>query len=369
MSALDVLRQIKQARRAQQSNVKIVEWGNAEYINSIGIDNLTRKELRNHLEARDLDTLGTRLELLERLRGSLVDEQLHKFAYVETLDTEQAIEADLEERGSVYVTGSNQRGQLGLGDKEPRRHFTVVKQLRGIGVVYVTSSAEMCYAVTEEHDVYVWGGGGVGRTGLNLSLMKKSVTDASPINNWMEPQIVPDLAGEEVTGTYSISPGFKITPLDLQFTVLFLFINTAISIGSSHSIAVGRGGDCFVWGDGDAGQLGLGRLENKPQVSINNSFPSVMQVTAGANHTAVLTKAGQVYTWGHGGNGRLGIGDTERNGVPEAQRSFFPVPVPLKSLEPIRQISCGADHTIAFGAAGVWSWGNGSGGKLGKLLF
>ena len=94
-----------------------------------------------------------------------------------------------------------------------------------------------------------------------------------------------------------------------------------------------------------------------------------MQVTAGANHTAVLTKAGQVYTWGHGGNGRLGIGDTERNGVPEAQRSFFPVPVPLKSLEPIRQISCGADHTIAFGAAGVWSWGNGSGGKLGKLLF
>jgi hypothetical protein len=42
------------------------------------------------------------------------------------------------------------------------------------------------------------------------------------------------------------------------------------------------------------GQLGLGRLENKPQVSINNSFPSVLQVSAGANHTAVLTKSGQV---------------------------------------------------------------------------
>jgi hypothetical protein len=199
MSALDVLRQIKQSRRAQLSKVKIVEWGNAEYINSIGIDNLTRKELRNHLEARDLDTTGTRLELLERLRGSLVDEQLHKFAYVETLDTEQAIETDLEERGSVYVSGSNQRGQLGVGDKEPRRYFTVVPALRGVGVVFVTSSAEMCYAVTEEHDVYVWGGGGVGRTGLNLALMKKSVTDASTLNNWMEPQIVADLAGEEVS--------------------------------------------------------------------------------------------------------------------------------------------------------------------------
>lgn len=73
-----------------------------------------------------------------------------------------------------------------------------------------------------------------------------------------------------------------------------------------------------------------------------------------------------MYTWGHGSNGRLGVGDTERHGVPENQRSFFPVPVHLKSLEPIKQISCGADHTIAYGAAGVWAWGNGSGGKLGK---
>lgn len=200
MSALDVLRQIKQARRAQQSQVRIVEWGNAEYINTIGIDNLTRKELRNHLEARDLETTGTRLELLERLRGSLVDEQLHKFAYVETLDTEQQIEADLEERGSVYVCGSNHKGQLGLGDKEPRRYFTVVRPLRGIGVVYVASSADMCYAVTEEHDVYVWGGGGVGRTGLNAALMKKNVNDSTVVNNWMEPQIVGELAGEEVSG-------------------------------------------------------------------------------------------------------------------------------------------------------------------------
>jgi len=31
-----------------------------------------------------------------------------------------------------------------------------------------------------------------------------------------------------------------------------------IAVGSSHCAAVGRGGDCFVWGDGDAGQLGLG---------------------------------------------------------------------------------------------------------------
>ena len=41
-------------------------------------------------------------------------------------------------------------------------------------------------------------------------------------------------------------------------------------------------------------------------VAINNSFPSVQQVSTGANHTTVLTKNGGVYTWGHCGNGRLG---------------------------------------------------------------
>jgi hypothetical protein len=69
MSSLDVLRQIKQARRAQTGITKIVEWGNSEFINKTGIENLTRRDLRNHLEARDLDTLGTRLELIDRCQS------------------------------------------------------------------------------------------------------------------------------------------------------------------------------------------------------------------------------------------------------------------------------------------------------------
>ena len=37
----------------------------------------------------------------------------------------------------------------------------------------------------------------------------------------------------------------------------------------------------------------------------------------------------------------------------------------MSTLEKILQLSCGADHTLAYGASGVWTWGNGSGGKLG----
>jgi alpha-tubulin suppressor-like RCC1 family protein len=336
MSALDVLRQIKQLRRSQQTTTKIVEWGNADYINSVGLENMTRRELRNHLEARDLETHGTRIELVERLRSSLADEQLHKFAYAEALDTEQLIQADLEERGSVYVCGLNDKGQLGLGDLDSKRFFIPVPILRGVGVVFVASGANMSYAVTQEHDVYVWGGGGVGRTGINPSLKIRGV--AAKEKNWLEPIIISDLAGEEVT---------------------------QVEVGSSHAMALGRGGDVFVWGDNESGQLGIGNFENRQIIAVNNSFPPVKQIHCGANHSAVLTQKNEVYLWGHGAHGRIGNGEIERVGADERHRSFFPVPIVLRTLEPIVQISCGVDHTLAVGASGCWAWGCGSGGKLG----
>jgi len=60
MSAIDVLRQIKMARKAGEGGQesKVVEWGNAEYINSVGITNMSKRDLKNHLEARDLETTG-----------------------------------------------------------------------------------------------------------------------------------------------------------------------------------------------------------------------------------------------------------------------------------------------------------------------
>jgi alpha-tubulin suppressor-like RCC1 family protein len=50
-----------------------------------------------------------------------------------------------------------------------------------------------------------------------------------------------------------------------------------------------------VWGDGDAGQLGLGNLDNKVKIATNNSFPTIKQISAGSNYTTVFTKT----TGGH----------------------------------------------------------------------
>jgi hypothetical protein len=106
MSALDVLKQIKTSRRGE-NKTKVVEWGSADYINNIGVEKLNGRELRNHLEARDLETSGTRLEQISRLRASLKEEQLSRYAFKETLNTEYLIARELEEKGSVYAVGDN----------------------------------------------------------------------------------------------------------------------------------------------------------------------------------------------------------------------------------------------------------------------
>ena len=109
-----------------------------------------------------------------------------------------------------------------------------------MGVTSVVTGVDVCFAITSEYDVYTWGGGGVGRQGLNPRDGNKN---CDPVIQLLEPTIVVDLQGEEVAHVRE----------------------------GAHGIAIG-GGDCFVWGDGDAGQLGLGDLEHHHVIAVNKAF-------------------------------------------------------------------------------------------------
>jgi alpha-tubulin suppressor-like RCC1 family protein len=217
MSALNILREIKAAARmlgpmTVDRGDSSVEWGSMRQIEAVGLDNMNRREIKNHLEARDLSTNGTRKELVSRLRDSLSDEKMRQFAAVENIvETKNAVQSDVEERGSVYVCGSNSKGELGLGDRLPKRYFTVIPSLRGVGVSVVVAGMDMTFAITEEHDVYVWGGGGFGRTGLSTMLDKTSADKPTHERRssqthshghrhdrqegWLQPQLLTDLVG------------------------------------------------------------------------------------------------------------------------------------------------------------------------------
>jgi len=340
MSAVKLMADIKRNRGGGTGTEGAFEyeWGSAKMLEGVDLETLSRAELRNHLEARDIDAKGSKPQLVDALDRSLEEERLASIAYTEALEAEFQINKDLEERGSVYAVGTNHAGQLGQGDLESRNIFTCVPATRGMGVMGCFAGNDSAFAITEDHEVLVWGGSGVGPTGID-----EAPEDEMTAPLFMEPQIISSLNGEEID---------------------------AVSIGAGHACATSMGGDCFVWGYNRCGQLGLGHYHEKPSPQIVTGFPEgtgIKQVVAGENHSVALTDGGKVYVWGHVADGRLGVGAKERIGAPPEERLFFPAPALLGSLaqETVRQVSCGVAHTMCLTETGVFSWGGGSGGRLG----
>ena len=390
--ALKLLQSVK-AKRSNLEGTLEYEWGSSKVLQQTDLRQLSRAQLRNHLEARDLDTEGPKRACIERLEASLEEEKLQSIAYTEQLEAEFQINKDLEERGAVYAVGANYSGQvrsrrrratarafcraragegegraaeggwwrgartfqrvpsrprasvspsqLGQGDHEPRRVFTVVPKTRGMGVTFVGVSSDMAFAVTADHEVMVWGGS---------ARDPRAGVDASPEDEYdedellLEPQIIRQLDGEDVVG---------------------------VTVGASHVGAWSSGGDLFVWGFNLCGQLGLGDFKARSQPEIVYSFQEgiqIQQAACGENHLAARTSEGALYTWGHIADGRLGLSVRERVGAKTASEAhYFPAPTIVSSLarEFVRSIACGAEHMLCLTRMNTYSWGNGAGMRLG----
>ena len=97
----------------------------------------------------------------------------------------------MEERGSVYAVGTGGSGQLGQGDLEPRNVFTVIPKAQGASVCFVSTGYDMVFAVTEDHEVMVWGGSGVGPAGIAPVPVEEQGVNHE--HRFMEPRIVDKL--------------------------------------------------------------------------------------------------------------------------------------------------------------------------------
>ena len=362
-------------------------WGNRSYLLQLDISRLSRSKLKHHLSARQESTNGKKKQLIERLESSLERERLEDIAYAQKLEAEHREIADSEELGAVYVVGSNQDGQLGLGNcelKSNKNWFQVIPFTRGLKVMHVSCGYNIAFAVTEDHNVYTWGGAGTGPSGLLASPLNDenihtSDDDIAEDNEWFDKNndeatindksiIIHDREMENSQLDYTRPE--RIHSLNGEEVIM-------TTVGSRHACAVTEGGDCFVWGHGAFGTLGHGSKNMNSSICIF-SKPTLMKtfrtsdiiidVVAGDNHTCALTEKGEVYSWGHAASGRLGIGTVERPGVKPNEKSFFPSPAIVKGVllsHPVTKISCGAEHVLAQGMTRVFSWGSGDGGRLG----
>jgi alpha-tubulin suppressor-like RCC1 family protein len=135
-----------------------------------------------------------------------------------------------------------------------------------------------------------------------------------------------------------------------------------VSPGGAHTSAIKTDGTLWTWGLGSSGQLGnaVTTITNSTPVTTFAGGTDWKQVSCGHLHTAAIKTDGTLWTWGWPDGGRLGV-DFSLVGS-----RFTPVTT-FAGGNNWKQVSSGYDHTAAIKTDGtLWTWGNGSLGKLGN---
>jgi alpha-tubulin suppressor-like RCC1 family protein len=136
-----------------------------------------------------------------------------------------------------------------------------------------------------------------------------------------------------------------------------------ISSGANYSIALGKYGQVFAWGDGTHGQLGTGKFKNEVAPvemgipKILGVSPRIKSVSAGYKHVGVVTDEGQLLMAGNNKEGQLGIG----NNISSAR-----LIVNNYLTEKIEEVACGTNHTLVLTHSGkLFGFGTNMKGQLG----
>ena len=122
----------------------------------------------------------------------------------------------------VYAWGENRYGQLGLGDRRPRPYPTRVESLDGKDINKIACGAHFSVFCGDRGIAMICG-------------HKKYLGNGKSNEDWLKPKLIDSLLREDIVD---------------------------LSAGDEHIAAVCGGGQVFVWGSGEYGQLGTGNTEH-----------------------------------------------------------------------------------------------------------
>jgi alpha-tubulin suppressor-like RCC1 family protein len=149
--------------------------------------------------------------------------------------------------------------------------------------------------------------------------------------------------------------------------------------GGSVGYAVMPDGRVLAWGDNWNGLLGntpVAELEATaqqhppvPTPTFTLPMPKIVDIAAGSRHALALTADGAVFAWGNGQAGQLGIGDlpiVNFKTRPPDIHYFVPYPIQVPGLADVVAISAGMDFSLALLKDGtIRGWGENNYGQLG----
>ncbi|KAM8892333.1 RCC1 domain-containing protein 1 [Spinachia spinachia] len=174
-----------------------------------------------------------------------------------------------------------------------------------------------------------------------------------------------------------------------------------LALSSEHAILLSASGAVYTWGLGSHGQLGHGGLvsEEEPRIVEALWGMPMSHVATGGWHSVCISDGGDLYVWGWNESGQLGLpsrglrkalqqqscqqegaryrdastspaeelkeGDTHEEVFISIQA--FPALLDITPACEIRTVSCGSRHTAAVTTKGdLYTWGWGDYGQLGQ---
>uniref|UniRef100_A0A6B2L734 Uncharacterized protein n=1 Tax=Arcella intermedia TaxID=1963864 RepID=A0A6B2L734_9EUKA len=254
--------------------------------------------------------------------------------------------------GSLFSCGSNEKGQLGLGDYENRTSFTKVplSNIRQIGCGYYHSMA-----LTKDDQLYLWGSSYSGECGkIGISPSPERLVLPSQKNN----QIIQICGGNGITaillddGTVYCwgtivdgQQGRSTDPIKIETPSPAL----QLRCGGSFAMCLLSDGSIFVWGC-------MGKLDHVD--TIFKVPGNIIQLSCGIDFALLLSDDGCVYSFGNAGSNQLGYA---------LAGSYTLKPKKIEELSNIVEVMCGNCHALAINADGVlFGWGYNGYGQLGS---
>ena len=116
-----------------------------------------------------------------------------------------------------------------------------------------------------------------------------------------------------------------------------------VSCGDSFSIVLDESGNCWAFGKGSHGRLGLGSDENIEEPVKIEELTNILQISAGCRHASAITRRGELFMWGFNFYNQLGLGDQDR----DSDRPLKVDPALFKNQQ-VKSVSCGYFHTSAL---------------------
>lgn len=284
---------------------------------------------------------------------SLMSEEFNKISTVACGSNHSAFVSN----GCLYTYGSNKHHQLGWTPPatEDKSAEKKAEQEIGVGPEQVTIEASDGHrpkvlqvalgsfhscAITEGGALWTWGWGGSFWSGAGAlgQGSRDSFTEPTLVQLFVE-------LGEEIM---------------------------QVACGSQHTLVLTKNGRLFATGKGDFGRLGRGETSDELEFEELDYFKQtndsllhpnepteIIKVDAGENFCACLSGGGEIWVWGRNDFGQLGLGEEQMGDFYSAEK--YPRLVRSLPLEghQVVDFACGEHHLVALTSSGaIYEWGN-----------